>query len=199
MIMAKLGIIQDEEDNFRFVLKKLKMNFTEGKFALIGMILPGHIDVELMATVVLDMLIITFCERMQIWSNSSSSFHYTVENVLIVIFYAEEPTQSSHSTSKRSYRFTTLKMAPDAVALLADTRTKTFFKVTELESKMHGSAIACVPAARPLSANALRTGEIPCAVRRLIFFDTFSQSNFREQKHPFIDKKVVEISLPNFT
>ena len=73
MIMAKLGIIQDEEDNFRFVLKKLKMNFTEGKFALIGMILPGHIDVELMATVVLDMLIITFCERMQIWSNSSSS------------------------------------------------------------------------------------------------------------------------------
>ena len=149
MIMAKLGIIQDEEDNFRFVLKKLKMNFTEGKFALIGMILPGHIDVELMATVVLDMLIITFCERMQIWSNSSSSFHYTVENVLIVIFYAKEPTQSSHSTSKRSYRFTTLKMAPDAVALLADTRTKTFFKVTELESKMHGSAIACVPAARP--------------------------------------------------
>ena len=163
------------------------------------MILPGHIDVELMATVVLDMLIITFCKRMQIWSNSSSSFHYTVENVLIVIFYAEEPTQSSHSTSKRSYRFTTLKMAPDAVALLADTRTKTFFKVTELESKMHGSAIACVPAARPLSANALRTGEIPCAVRRLIFFDTFSQSNFREQKHPFLDKIVVEISLPNFT
>ena len=122
-----------------------------------------------------------------------------MENVLIVIFYAKEPTQSSHSTSKRSYRFTTLKMAPDAVALLADTRTKTFFKVTELESKMHGSAIACVPAARPLSANALRTGEIPCAVRRLIFFDTFSQSNFREQKHPNIAKKVVEISLPNFT
>ena len=27
--MAKLGIIQDEEDNFRFVLKKLKVNFTK--------------------------------------------------------------------------------------------------------------------------------------------------------------------------